>query len=140
MDKKNNPLFTKPPKKEKTFRTAEEIAKEQAPTPQQVKSDLEKAREVAFASYSEYLKLLTSKDLDQNKTIEQKHQERMIVETMYQRAFALDLVNQGEGSMSLALMSARAILQLKDKMNEFDFRLAEIEKLLKRSLEKKTNE
>lgn len=93
-----------------------------------IEEQVRTARQNLEKAFKEFHKLLGDKVLDVNKSTAQRNTERMTVDNLYKSAVALENVNVSEGVMSLAIISIREMLKVRDRVNELEYELLKLKR------------
>jgi len=94
-------------------------------SPYDVQEALAKARKELEQAFFRFGDLLSDKTLPKNKSEAKKLHEHDIADKLYRAASELEMRNQGEGLMSLCIITLRYQLKMRDHINELEYQLKE---------------
>jgi len=90
---------------------------------QSLEDRIKSARHDLEVSFKEFHELLGNKKLSDNKSAAEKNEEKNRVDNLYRAAVKLDNINIGEGPMALAIIALREMLKVRDRLNDFEYKM-----------------
>jgi hypothetical protein len=111
------------------------------PTQEQAKqvNKLEKARDNLHNALAAYRSLLKDTTLSDNKGHKEKTLQMQVFSDLNQMAGDLEVLNMGEGLLSLTITSLNSILTLRDEINQLRFQNFMLNKKLNKYMEESTS-